>query len=97
MYAQSQKFPTSPGIKFEKRADGKFHKVVMGASNSLSALQYLEYQNEYSTLLIGSEGKRVPLQHQYFRGEASIDGLKPDGFAEVNGQKIFFEFNGSEF
>ena len=66
----------------------------MGASNSLGAVQYLEYINEYSNLLIESDGTRKQLSHQYHRGEASIDGYKPDGYAEVDNKKLFFEFNG---
>ena len=69
----------------------------MGSSNSLAAVQFLEYTNEYSALLIDHNGKRVNLEHQYYRGEKEIDGFKPDGYAEVDGKKLFFEFNGSEF
>ena len=36
----------------------------------------------------------MTLQHQYFRGEHSEDGWKVDGFAIVNGRKIFWEFLG---
>ena len=66
----------------------------MGASNSLGAVQFLEYNSEYSDLLIDSNGDRIQLSHQYHRGEINFSGRRPDGFAEVNGRNIFFEYNG---
>ena len=39
-------------------------------------------------------GNRVQLQHQYFRGEHSEEGHYVDGFAVVDGVKVFMEFLG---
>ena len=96
MYAQSKNMPCSPGIFFEKRGS-TFWKRCMGASNSLGAVQYLEYCNEYSEFLKKRNGERVPLEHQYYRGEYDFQGKLPDGYASVDDKNVFFEYNGSEF
>nr|AAT47865.1 hypothetical protein 008-24 [Oikopleura dioica] len=44
--------------------------------------------------LVDSSGHRHTLQHQYFRGEHEENGWKIDGYAEIDGKKIFWEFLG---
>ena len=42
-------------------------------------------------------GSRVKLEHKYFRGEHRFGDWSVDGFADVDGQKYFYEFLGCYF
>jgi hypothetical protein len=108
LHAQRQKLPTTPGfsrliqrsliyfsgIHWKKDGDKMFRKSIMSVGNSLAALQWLTFTDEFSPILLGSDGKRVPLEHQYFRGEHKIEGYNIDGYAQVDGVNHFFEFLG---
>ena len=71
-----------------------FTKSLMSTGSSLEALQWLLYVQEFHEILTDKDGNRVPLQHQYFRGERKEGEYSIDGFAEVDGKKHFFEFLG---
>ena len=58
------------------------------------ALQWLTYIDEFSPLLVDRSGLRVPLHHQYYRGEHKIYDWTIDGYAKVDDQEYFFEFLG---
>ena len=44
--------------------------------------------------LVSKDGKRIGMEHQYFRGEHQFDDYKIDGYAQVDNKHIFFEFLG---
>ena len=69
----------------------------MAPGCSLSALQWLIYVQENDARLINKSGVRVKLEHKYYRGEKSFSGWDIDGYAEVDGVKLFYEFLGCFF
>ncbi|CAG5104401.1 Oidioi.mRNA.OKI2018_I69.chr1.g1235.t1.cds [Oikopleura dioica] len=96
LYAQNQEMPTTPGIRWIREGDS-FRKQIMAKGNSLVALEWLTYIDEYSDLLVSKNGERVPLQHQYYRGEFQVFDWTIDGYACVDEKKYFFEFLGCFF
>ena len=97
LFVQQLSFPATPGILWTKHRKKFFYKKIMASGNSMQALQWLSYVDEYDPRLQSSNGQRVKLQHQYYRGEHEIGGFKIDGYAEVDGEKLFYEFLGCWF
>lgn len=93
LYAQNQQMPTTPGIRWTKHGNN-FRRQIMSTGNSIVALQWLTFIDEFSDLLTQTDGTRVPLQHQYFRGEHSVIDWTIDGYAKVDEVEHFFEFLG---
>ena len=96
LYTQKLKFPSTPGILWEKR-QSYFVKKVMARGCSLPAVQWLFYVQESCTDLIQGDGKRATLEHMYYRGEHELNGFTIDGYACVDGRHIFYEFLGDYF
>ncbi|CAG5101507.1 Oidioi.mRNA.OKI2018_I69.YSR.g17157.t1.cds [Oikopleura dioica] len=96
LWAENQKLPTTQGILWEKKSNN-FVKNIMTNGNSFVALQWLLFAEENDPNLTDKNGNRIRLQHQYFRGEHSEEGRKVDGFAIVDGVKVFWEFLGCKF
>lgn len=69
----------------------------MAPGCSLQALQWLTWVQENDKRLKSKSGERVKLQHKYFRGEKRFGEWDVDGYAEVDGQKYFYEFLGCYF
>ena len=98
LWCQKQEFPTTPGILWELVPEKKyFRKKIMSYSNSIGAIQWLLYQQETCPDLIQSNGSRVKIEHQFFRGEHEFLDFKIDGYAKVDGKNIFFEYLGCFF
>ena len=87
LWSQEQFLPLSPGIHWTM-SDGFFKKKPLGGNTSLSALQWIYYQQ--------AELKKsgVKIQHAYFQGEEKIEGYLVDGYAVIRGEKTVFEYNG---
>ena len=96
LYAQRQPFPATPGIHWEfvEKRGGFFSKSSMAPGVSYAQIQWLLFIDEKDERLVKEDGSRARLEHAYFRGEYDFHGYKIDGYAEVNGQKIFYEFLG---
>lgn len=69
----------------------------MAPGCSLSSLQWLTWIQENDDQLVDSTGNRIKLQHKYFRGEKRFGDWDIDGYAEVDGRKLFYEFLGCYF
>ena len=94
LYCQELSFPTTPGILFSQVRKNVFRKKIMAPGNSLMALQWLLYMNQTHSELWESDGKKIEIEHQYYRGEFEIAGFFIDGHAVVNGVHLFYEFLG---
>ncbi|CAG5101819.1 Oidioi.mRNA.OKI2018_I69.chr1.g14.t1.cds [Oikopleura dioica] len=68
LFAQKMLLPSTPGIRWQKIDNSVFRKSIMTTDNSLAALQWLTYIDEFSPLLVQANGERLRLEHQYFRG-----------------------------
>ena len=84
--------PTTPGVLWTPYQNG-FKKKVLSSKTSLCALQWITYLQDHSPDLVCKNG-RVKISHDYFRGEIKIDNFEIDGYAENDGKKFFYEFNG---
>ena len=71
-----------------------FYKRTMTNGASLKALQWLVFVQENDSRLMNGNNERVRLEHKFFRGEKRILEWDIDGFAEVDGKKLFYEFLG---
>ena len=69
----------------------------MATGCSLEALQWLTFVDECDQRLTKSDGTRVRIEHKFFRGEVKFNEWEIDGYAEVDGQKLFYEFLGCYF
>ena len=58
---------------------------------SMEALKWLYYEQEKC---LDKNGHRVQIQHAYFRGEHRVKNWKIDGYALVDGEHRYFEYNG---
>ena len=66
----------------------------MAPGMSLGQLQWLLYCQQTDEKLTDSSGKRVTLEHYYYRKEYEFHGYDVDGYANVDGRHIFYEFLG---
>lgn len=66
----------------------------MTSETSYAAFRWLTYIEEFSQDLMNKNGERVPLEHRYYRGEKEIFNWKIDGYANVDGKDLFYEFLG---
>ena len=66
----------------------------MTTGASLNALQWLIFIQENDEKLINNKNERVALEHKFYRGEKRFKGWDIDGFAEVDGNLLFYEFLG---
>ena len=71
----------------------------MTYGTSLAAQKWLYYMQE-SDLAKDSSGKKIQIQHKYFRGEHQVQRARGsntwsvDGYFEKNGVSYFLEFHG---
>lgn len=86
---QMQPMPLTPGIEWTLQKK-KFTKRSLQPGISFKSLQWLYY-------LQATEFKGIQIQHAYHRGEKTFNGHKVDGYALVNDQHVFMEFNGCYF
>lgn len=84
------------GILWEKRKS-YFVKSVMARGCSLAATQWLFYVQETCSDLVQSDNSRARLHHMYYRGEHKFGEFDIDGYANVDGKHIFYEFLGDYY
>ena len=94
---QAEVQPTTPGIRWEK-VGNRFNKSIMVSGTSLAAQKWLYYIQE-SDLAKDNNGKKIQIQHKYFRGEYQVPrsgggSWSVDGYFEKNGVPYFLEFHG---
>ena len=94
LWAQSEAMPLTPGILWTA-SGSTFKKSVMTSGTSFGAVQWLEYIQQ--TECFDCEGNRVQLHHKYHQGEVDFEGYKPDGYAQIDGEDIFFEYLGCRY
>ena len=94
LWAQSEAMPLTPGILWTA-SGSTFKKSVMTSGTSFGAVQWLEYIQ--LTECFDSDDNRVQLQHKYHQGEVDFEGYKPDGYARIDGEDIFFEYLGCRY
>ena len=96
LYAQKLPFPATPGIHWEwvNKRGGFFSKNSMAPGVSFGQIQWLLYIEETDRSLYQQDGSKAKLQHAYFQGEFDFHGYKVDGYANVDGRNIFWEFLG---
>lgn len=85
--------PLSPGILWTKNGR-RFNKKVMKPGISFGQIQWLNYMQ---TQCLDSNGETVQIEHEYHRGEVTIEGWQPDGYALVDGEHVFYEYLGKTF
>ena len=66
----------------------------MAPGMSFGQLQWLLYIEKTDKRLIQSDGSKAILHHYYFRKEFDFHGYEVDGYANVDGKHIFYEFLG---
>ena len=95
---QAENQPTTPGIRWIKEGNG-YRKSIMTNGTSLAAQKWLYYIQETDLAKDGT-GKKIQIQHKYFRGEHQVkrgNGFgtwSVDGYFEKNGVSYFLEFHG---
>ena len=96
LFAQKQPFPATPGIHWEfvEKRGGFFSKTTMAPGVSFSQIQWLLFIDANDEKLIKNDGTRACLEHAYYRTEFDFHGYKIDGYANVDGQNLFYEFLG---
>ena len=97
--------PTGPGFWYEKRKCGKFRweSLLPKGKWSYPAINWLNYiQNssefKYPDVVIrhAMNGGEVKVT-LYDEAEDCYVNYMPDGYTEVNGEKVFFEYDGCMF
>ena len=89
LWSQLQVQPLTPGLRWVRRGS-YFEKRVLMTGNSLRALQFIYY----CQALLDNTNPGLNIEHQYFHGERTIYGHKVDGYVQIDGKEIVFEFNG---
>lgn len=69
----------------------------MAKGCSLEALQWLMYEQELNPILQLGSGEHISLEHAYFRGEKQFGAYTIDGYAEIDGKHVFWEYLGCYF
>ena len=92
VWSQGQPMPLGPGLLWTKNGKRFRKQLMLGMEqSSMAALQWLYYEQERC---LDKNGQQVQIQHAYFRGEHRVGKWKIDGFAIVDGQHRYYEFNG---
>lgn len=89
LWSTQQNQPLTPGLRWV-RSKRKYTKQYLSTGGSFKALQYLYY----SQALLDRAGYNVNIEHAYFQGEKFVYGYKCDGYVNINGREIVFEFHG---
>ena len=89
LWSQLRPMPLTPGLRWIKNGD-RFQKRILTTNSSFGALQYLYYCQ--ALLAITNPGLNI--EHQYFHGEKTVYGEKVDGYIQIDGKEIVFEYNG---
>lgn len=89
LWSTEQLQPLTPGLRWVK-SNQKYQKQYLSTGGSFAALQYLYY----SQALLDAQGLNVNIEHQYFQGEKFVYGYKCDGYVNINGKEIVYEFHG---
>ena len=89
LWSQLQVQPLTPGLRWVRRGR-YFEKRVLTTGNSFQALQFIYY----CQAVLDKTNPGLNIEHQYFHGERTIYGHKVDGYVQIDGKEIVFEFNG---
>ena len=92
LFSQEQDLPCGPGIEWTLKGH-KFKKSVMISQVSFVQIQWILTMQE-TDICLDRNGNRVQIAHAYHQNEIVMNGHKPDGYANVDGRHIFFEFLG---
>ena len=98
---QAENLPTTPGIRWLKEGS-KYRKSIMASGTSLAAQKWLYYMQE-TDLAKDNSGKKIQIQHKYFRGEYHVQRSSGKGTWYVDGYFVkndvphFLEFHGCKF
>ena len=84
--------PTTPGIMWQKQG-AKFKKSSLAKGVSFAQIQWLNYVQE-TDFCRDSSGKKIQIEHAYFRGEKKEGDFYIDGYFVKDNQKIYLEFLG---
>ena len=92
VWSQGQSMPLGPGILWTKNGKRFRKQLMLGQQQtSMEALKWLYYEQERC---LDKNGRRVQIQHAYFRGEHRLKNWKIDGYALVDGKHRYYEYNG---
>ena len=89
LWSQLQVQPLTPGLRWVKNGP-RFQKRILSPNSSFGALQYLYY----CQALLAVTHPGLNIEHQYFHGERTVYGHKVDGYVNIDGKEIVFEYNG---
>ena len=89
LWSTQQVQPLTPGLRWVK-SNNKYIKQYLSTGGSFKALQYLYYQQA----LLNKAGYDVQIEHAYHQGEKDVYGYKCDGYVNLDGREIVFEFHG---
>ena len=93
-WALKENMPCSPGIHWKQNDDGSFTKNQMLHDSSFQELQYIMYLQFHDDRFQNPLGGVYQIEHAYFRGQITIDGMQVDGYAECAEKKYIIEYNG---
>ena len=94
-WALKEEMPCSPGIHWKLSKNGLFFiKNQMLHDSSLAEIQFLLYLQHNDDRFRLANGDPCTMEHSYFRGQVTVDGLFVDGFASCNGINYVIEYNG---
>lgn len=107
LYSQDQNLPTTPGLHWTESKNGRyFNKKSLRTDVSFVSLQWLYWLQE-TDICVDRSGKRQRIHHGYHQGEICCECLKfsyqcshkraVDGYCNVDGEHIFFEFYGCRY
>ena len=91
LWSTEQPQPLTPGLRWIQ-SNKTYRKQYLSTGGSFEALQYLYY----SQALLDAQGLNVNIEHQYFQGEKYVYGYKCDGYVNINGKEIVYEFHGKD-
>ncbi len=96
MYPSTFKEPFPTGLGFEwKYDDGSLKKKVMTDWKiSLASIQWLDYVQNTSPLVVNKKGQRCRIFSGWNSKEKKVGRYLVDGYAEVDDKIIIFEFDG---
>ena len=89
LWSTKQNQPQTPGLRWVKSKQN-YIKQYLSTGGSFKALQFLYF----SQALLDRAGYNVNIEHAYFPGEKYVYGFKCDGYVNINGREIVYEFHG---
>ena len=89
-----EKYPTGFGFEWTLKGSVFVRRKMTNRKVSIGSIQWLDYMQSTCDEIVDKNGIRVQIQHGWNSEEKMLGRFFLDGYAEVDGKKVIFEYDG---